>query len=219
MFTGIVECVGRVVNLLNGSSSGKLTINAKKILHDVRLGDSIAVNGVCLTVTSFTSEEFTADVMPVTLQKTNLGQLKVGQGVNLEKAIQLNSRLGGHLLSGHIDEVGEVVRVEQADNAVLIEVRISDKLKPFVIKAGSIALNGVSLTVAELTVNGLIVSIVPHTAVTTNLSRLSKGDLINLEGDVVGKYIYHIWQLSKDCNNAQASSEISKHFLVENRFI
>lgn len=219
MFTGIIESVGRVINLLHGNKSAMITISDRKILQDVKLGDSIAVNGVCLTVTSFTSEEFTADVMAITLKKTNLGQLKIDQEVNLERAIQLNSRLGGHLLSGHIDEVGEVVRVDQVDNAIIFEIMISKKLKPFVIPAGSVALNGVSLTIAELTIDGFIVSIIPHTAEMTNLGKLNIGDLVNIEGDVVGKYIYHLWQMGKDREIEQTGSGICKRVLVENGFI
>ncbi len=136
MFTGIVEEVGTILNIVQGTDSGSLTISAKKVLEDVKLGDSIAVNGVCLTVISYSTEQFTADVMPVTMGKTNLGLLAISNKVNLERALQLSSRLGGHLVSGHIDGVGSIVSMREDDNAILIEIEAPEKVKSFVIREG-----------------------------------------------------------------------------------
>ncbi|AZR72954.1 riboflavin synthase subunit alpha [Anoxybacter fermentans] len=219
MFTGIIEEVGIILNITRGTNSGSLTIAAKKVLEDVEIGDSIAVNGVCLTVTSFTKGQFTADVMPVTLDKTNLGELSPGKKVNLERALQLKSRLGGHLVSGHVDGVGTILSINQDDNAILIEIEAPEKLKPFVIREGSIAVDGISLTVAELTPKGFCVSIIPHTAKKTTLANRKVGDRVNLEGDIIGKYLYHFWQqLNNDEKALEKSSRITKEFLAANGF-
>ncbi len=219
MFTGIIEEVGTVLNIMHGSNSGSLTISARKVLEDVKLGDSIAVNGVCLTVTSFTTEEFVADVMPVTLSKTNLALLSPGKKVNLERALSLSSRLGGHLVSGHIDGVGKIVSMTQVDNAILIEIEAPEKLKTFVICEGSIAVDGISLTVAEILPKGFIISIIPHTASKTTLLTKHVGHLLNLEADVVGKYLYHFAQCSKrEEANSYQSSGVTKELLFNNGF-
>lgn len=219
MFTGIIEEVGTIINIAHGSDSGSLTIACEKILRDVQLGDSIAVNGVCLTVTSFTQGQFTADVMPVTLSKTNLGGLVSGKKVNLERALQLQSRLGGHLVSGHIDAVGTILSMIEDDNAIIVEIEASEKVKKFVIPEGSIALDGISLTVAEVKPTGFLVSLIPHTAELTTLSSKKVGDQINLEGDLIGKYIYHFWQrLQGNQFTSEQNTQISKEFLVANGF-
>lgn len=220
MFTGIIEEVGTIVNIVHGTDSGSLTIACEKILGDVQLGDSIAVNGVCLTVTSFTQGQFIADVMPVTLSKTNLGGLAPGKKVNLERALQLRSRLGGHLVSGHIDAVGTILSMTEDDNAILVEIETPEKVKKFVIPEGSIALDGISLTVAEIIPTGFFVSIIPHTAEMTTLITKKVGDVINLEGDLIGKYLYHFWQRLQGNQKApEQSSQISKEFLVANGFL
>lgn len=220
MFTGIVEEKGMVVNLEWGTKAGSLTIAAEKVLEDVKLGDSIAVNGVCLTVTSFRNGQFTADVMPVTLEKSNLGRLNIGQPVNLERALQLQSRLGGHLVSGHIDGVGEIGRITPNDNAILIEIVAPETVRPFLIPQGSIAIDGISLTVAELTSQGFIISIIPHTAGETTLGNRRVGDRVNLESDLMGKYLYHFWQrgVGSSVEGKEVGSKVTKDFLTENGF-
>lgn len=220
MFTGIVEERGRVIQVKCGARSGSLTIAARNVLEDVSPGDSIAVNGVCLTVTSFQKEQFTADVMPVTLEKSNLGRLTPGQPVNLERALQLQSRLGGHLVSGHIDAVGQILQITPHENAILIEIETPEKVKPYLIPEGSIAVDGISLTVAGMTPKGFLLSIIPHTAEETTLGDRKVGDVVNLEGDLVGKYLYHFWQRAAGSGTApkEASSKLTREFLAENGF-
>lgn len=159
------------------------------------LGDSIAVNGVCLTVTDFSGGYFTVDVMPVTLQKTNLGTLSPGKKVNLERALKLNVRIGGHLVSGHVDCTGAITQLTRQDNALRFLIEVSEDIRKFIITAGSITLDGVSLTVAELTPTGLVVSIIPHTAANTTLTDKCVGETVNIEADVIGKYLYHFLQM------------------------
>jgi riboflavin synthase len=218
MFTGIVEEQGTVINLACGTRAGSLTIAARKVLEGVNLGDSIAVNGVCLTVTSFQNGQFSADVMPVTLEKTNLGRLSSGQPVNLERALQLQSRLGGHLVSGHIDAVGQIRKITPQENAILIEIDAPDQVKSVLIPQGSIAIDGISLTVAELTPQGFLLSIIPHTAEKTILGTRKVGDEVNLEGDLIGKYLYHFWQRATGNGAEMESSKLTRDFLAENGF-
>ena len=220
MFTGIVEEVGTILNITEGANSGSLTIAADTVLKNVELGDSIAVNGVCLTVTSFDKAKFTADAMPVTLDKTNLGELSPGDNVNLERALQLKSRLGGHLVSGHVDGLGTIKSINQDDNAILIEIEATEKVKKFIIREGSIAIDGISLTVAEMTDDGFFVSIIPHTAEETTLVSKGVGDILNLEADMIGKYLYNFWQRHSSGNKDEEKEEgkITKEFLTSNGF-
>ena len=150
MFTGIIEEIGIIRNIVKGSRSIKLTITAKKVLENTNLGDSIAVNGVCLTVTALGKDGFTADVMPESMSKTNMGRLKPGDRVNLERALTLSSRLGGHIVSGHIDGVGDIINMEKDDNAVRVTLTSVPKVMKYIVSEGSVALDGVSLTVAHL---------------------------------------------------------------------
>lgn len=222
MFTGIIEEIGILRNISSGSHSGSVTIGAVKVLQDVQIGDSMAVNGVCLTVTSLTHDQFTADVMPVTLKKTNLGQLTPGKQVNLERALQLQSRLGGHLVSGHIDSTGILIQKEQDENAIRFEIELPEKLKNLTIAEGSIAIDGISLTIAELTEKGVLVSIIPHTAEATTLGDRKIGDLVNIEADLIGKYLYHFWQRGREQENAEAMAQpsgITKEFLLASGFL
>ena len=189
MFTGIVEEVGRVRFLRGGSKDGVLRIAAKRVLGDVRLGDSIAVNGVCLTVTDFDGGSFTADVMPETLRRSNLGMLRAGSPVNLERALVADGRFGGHIVSGHIDGMGTIASVRQEANAVWYEIEAAPSLLRLVVEKGSVALDGISLTVAAVDGEGFSVSTIPHTVAQTNLNQRRRGDPVNLETDVVGKYI------------------------------
>lgn len=220
MFTGIVEERGAVRRIECGRSAGSLTIGARKVLEDLSLGDSIAVNGVCLTVTSFRGDQFTADVMPVTLEKSNLGGLTPGGFVNLERALQLRSRLGGHLVSGHIDAVGHILRILPQENAILLEIETPEKVKPFLIPEGSVAVDGVSLTVAELTAQGFLLSIIPQTARETTLGERRVGDLVNLEGDLIGKYLYHFWRRAAErgADPQQAHAGLTREFLAAHGF-
>ena len=185
MFTGIVEEVGRVRSVGNG----RMEIAAEKVTEGTAIGDSIAVNGVCLTVTAFTRGGFTADVMPVTLAHSSLGSLRAGDGVNLERALTLSSRFGGHIVSGHIDGVGRVKRIESKETARIIHIEADSALLRYIVPRGSVALDGVSLTVAEVDDKGFSVSLIPHTRQATALDGKKAGASVNIENDVVGKYV------------------------------
>lgn len=188
MFTGIIEEIGRISSIRRGVKSFTLTVDATEIMSDVKVGDSISTNGVCLTVTSLTPSGFTADVMPETVNRTALSQLKAGSEVNLERALTLNSRLGGHIVSGHIDGTGIIADIRRDDNAVWITISCGSSMLRYIINKGSIALQGVSLTVAEVFSDRFSVSLIPHTQKVTTLHSARIGDMVNLETDVMAKY-------------------------------
>lgn len=189
MFTGIIEEVGQIAHIQKQGEFAVVTVKAKKVLTDVHLGDSIAVNGVCLTVTSFTKEQFTADVMSETLKRTSLGELGINSPVNLERAMAANGRFGGHIVSGHIDGTGTVAEITPADNSTWYRIKTSPKLMRYIIEKGSITIDGISLTVVDCDAASFRVSIIPHTIKETNLGSKKIGSLVNLENDIVGKYI------------------------------
>lgn len=218
MFTGIIEEIGTVKNILKGSHSIKLAISAKKVLQDTVLGDSIAVNGVCLTVTAMGGNNFTADVMPESMSKTSIGGLKPGDRVNLERALTPASRLGGHIVSGHIDGTGEIIGMEKDDNAVRITVASVPKVMRYIVSEGSVALDGVSLTVARLGESDFTVSLIPHTAQVTTLLDKKVGDKLNIENDVIGKYIERLLGFSDNKKGKEKKSSISLSFLRNNGF-
>ncbi|MBM6760282.1 riboflavin synthase [Megamonas hypermegale] len=218
MFTGIIEEIGIIRNIVKGSRSIKLTITAKKVLENTNLGDSIAVNGVCLTVTALGKDGFTADVMPESMSKTNMGRLKPGDRVNLERALTLSSRLGGHIVSGHIDGVGDIINMEKDDNAVRVTLTSVPKVMKYIVSEGSVTLDGVSLTVAHLGDNDFTVSLIPHTAQVTTLLDKKVGDKLNIENDVVGKYVERLLSFSDKDKAVEKNSAISLNFLRENGF-
>ena len=185
MFTGIIEEVGTLERL----ASGEIAIRAAKVLEDVALGDSIAVNGICLTVTHFDAAHFTADVMPETVRRTSLAELRHGSRVNLERALTLQSRLGGHIVSGHIDGVGTIAAMQEEGNAILLTVRARDDLLRYIVEKGSVALDGISLTVAYAGAAEFTVSLIPHTREITNLREKRIGSRLNIETDILGKYV------------------------------
>lgn len=189
MFTGIIEEVGHVKSLKRGAKSFTLEVEARKVMEGTQVGDSIATNGVCLTVTTLTGSGFTADVMPETVQRTALSQLKTGSEVNLERALSLQSRLGGHIVSGHVDGTGRISRRSQDDNAVWLTVDCSSSLLRYIIEKGSITIQGVSLTVARVDDHSFAVSLIPHTQGATTLHAAKVGDMVNLENDVLAKYV------------------------------
>ena len=219
MFTGIVEELGVLRSVRRGSDSARLVIGAEKILEDVRVGDSIAVNGVCLTAVSFTGREFAADVMAETLAKTNLGLLKPGDLVNLERALRLGDRLGGHLVTGHIDGVGRIKRRREQDIAVLLEIEAPPEVMRYVVKKGSVAVDGVSLTVADVGRQGFLVSLIPHTAGQTTLGAKRPGETVNLEADIIGKYVERLLSFSHRGSEAPLGEGISLEFLGEHGFL
>lgn len=189
MFTGIVEEVGILKQIKKGAVSATLTLGAEHILNDIHLGDSIAVNGVCLTVTVFTPRSFTADVMHETLRRSALGGLHAGNTVNLERALKADGRFGGHIVSGHIDGTGTIAAIEKDGNAVWFTVCAADSILRYVIEKGSITIDGISLTVAAVHPDSFQVSLIPHTLMHTALSQKHTGDSVNLENDCIGKYM------------------------------
>jgi riboflavin synthase len=189
MFTGIVEEMGSVKALRRDGNGARLSISASMVLDGTVLGDSINVNGVCLTVVEKGSAEFSADVALETLRVTNLGELRIGQKVNLERALQLSARLGGHLVTGHVDDVGRIREKRQEGVSWRIGIEAQEHVLRYVIKKGSIAVDGISLTVADLDSAGFSVAVIPHTAMLTTLGFKNPGESVNLETDIIGKYV------------------------------
>lgn len=220
MFTGIVEEIGTVASIQKGAKSAVLTIQAKKVLEDVHIGDSIAVNGVCLTATTFTKDSYTADVMNETLQRSSLGSLTVGSKVNLERAMPLGGRFGGHIVSGHIDGTGTIQKIEKDDNAIWYTIAADKHLMRYIIEKGSIAIDGISLTVAKRNEKEFAISMIPHTAQQTVLSQKKVGDTVNLENDIVGKYIEQFLQPQQSFAKRQIKKEskLTKEFLMMSGF-
>lgn len=192
MFTGIVEEVGTVKQIKQGSESLQLQINAKKILQDVNLGDSISVNGVCLTVTNFTESTFDMDIMPETFHHTALRHLKVGSKVNLERAMSANGRFGGHFVSGHVDGIGKIVHRETRDNAEYYKIQVSPELSKYMMLKGSVSVDGTSLTIFGIENDVFTISLIPHTQEATILSTKNVGDEVNIECDMLLKYVYQL---------------------------
>lgn len=217
MFTGIIEEIGTIKSINSNGISSQLCISANTILEDTKIGDSIAVNGVCLTVTSIKSNLFTADVMAETLRRSNLGSLIPQSKVNLERAMPANGRFGGHIVSGHIDGTGTIVEKKPEGNAVWIKINCSDNLLKYIIHKGSITIDGISLTVAKVTDSDFSVSIIPHTAANTTLLQKKSGDVVNLENDVVGKYIEKLLSFQK-IDEQKPQSKITEEFLRQNGF-
>lgn len=189
MFTGIIEEIGKVRKINRGSRSVTLEIEAKRVLEDTRIGDSIATDGVCLTVTAVGKGSFEADVMPETMNRTNLGRLKPGDRVNLERALCLNSRLGGHMVAGHVDGTGRIVAQVQDENAIWITVEAGPEILRYIVGKGSVAMDGVSLTVAYVDDSVFKVSVIPHTQEETTLTTKRVGERVNLENDMIAKYV------------------------------
>ena len=190
MFTGIVEEIGTLRSLRVGASSATLEVAATTVLEGTAVGDSILTDGVCLTVTSLRTGGFTADAMPETVRRTTLAERRPGDRLNLERAMTLSSRLGGHLVSGHIDGVGVVTAVTPEDNALVVEIEAPEAVARVSVDQGSIALDGVSLTIVGVTGDRVRVSLIPHTAAVTTLRRLTTRSRVNLEADLIAKYVY-----------------------------
>ena len=190
MVTGLISEIGKVSAITKGESSAIFTINAPLLINEIKLGDSVAVNGVCLTATSITGTSFTADVMVQTLSLTSLSQVSVGSAVNLELAAQLNARMGGHMVSGHIDGVATVVGLTQGEKWLQFDIKVPENLSKYIVNQGSIALDGVSLTVGEINDANLItVWLIPETLERTNLAAKQPGELVNVEVDLIAKYV------------------------------
>ena len=194
MFTGIVEEMGTVRRLNQSPNRCELELSATKVLEGTQIGDSIAVNGVCLTVIRMDKDHFTADVMPETLRRSNLGQLKTGSKVNLERAMAADGRFGGHIVAGHIDGTGTIRSMQPEGNAVLVTISAAPKLLRYVVEKGSIAIDGISLTVAKVSHTDFTVSLIPHTGEETTLLKHRSGEIVNLETDIIGKYVEKLMQ-------------------------
>lgn len=212
MFTGLVEDIGIIKAVQSDRDSMKITVQSAKITEDVKLGDSIAVNGVCLTVTNFTQQQLTMDVMPETVKATNLHQLAIGDSVNLERAMPANGRFGGHFVAGHVDGVGKILRKRPVANAVYIDIEMSEELTNFCIPKGSITIDGTSLTLFHVEAKSVTISLIPHTYKETVLGMKRVGAIVNIETDLVGKYI--IGQLK----TGQTTSAITRDYLAQHGF-
>ena len=235
MFTGIVEELGQVKALSLRGNSGTLTVKAKKVLEGTKIGDSIAVNGVCLTVTNMKNNEFSADVMAETVRRSSLGALRDGSYVNLERAMAADGRFGGHIVSGHIDGTGQIESMRREENAVWVTITCADKILDLIVEKGSICIDGISLTVAAANRN-FSVSVIPHTGEETTLLKKKAGDPVNLENDIVGKYIQKFVDIGRNsgadrgkmpdgendagnaAGNAKGNSGLSMEFLQKYGF-
>ena len=204
MFTGIIEEIGRFKSF----DGGRIEISCEKILSDIKIGDSISTNGICLTVVDFGENFFAADVMPETLRKTSL----TDKNFNLERALKVGDRLGGHILSGHIDGVGKIIKIVAEGNALLINVAAESSLLRQIAAKGSIALDGISLTVVDAGADNFSVSMIPHTREVTNFKFKRVGSLVNIETDILAKYVERL-------TNTKKNSEITETFLLENGFL
>ncbi|KJS23209.1 MAG: riboflavin synthase subunit alpha [Clostridiaceae bacterium BRH_c20a] len=216
MFTGLVEELGIIKAVYNGPDSSRIKIAGGIIGEDIKLGDSVAVNGVCLTVVDFNKDDFQAQVMAETLKKTNLLELKIGDKVNLERALRMNDRLGGHLVSGHVDGVGRIVEKRRHDIAIVIRIEAPETILHYLINKGSVAIDGISLTVVDVDSKDFTVSIIPHTMSLTTLGIKNVGEIVNLEVDMLARYVESFInkKIVKD-----KGKDISVEFLAANGFL
>jgi riboflavin synthase len=217
LFTGLIEDLGTVRQLQTGADSGRITIATGLPTAEIALGDSIAVNGVCLTVTSFGGGLFSADVSPESLSRTTLGELHPGQRVNLERALRLSDRLGGHLVSGHVDGVGQVVERSQDRNAVRFTIRMPAALSRYLVEKGSVAIDGISLTVNAVGPDTFSLAVIPHSLAKTTLQDRRVGSRVNIETDILGKYVERLLQ-NRGGNQAEAGS-VGLEFLAKHGFM
>ena len=213
MFTGIVEECGTVLGVLKNGVSGSLQIQASTVLEGTKTGDSIAVNGVCLTVTKLTKSSFTADVMAETFRRTNLGSLGKNSRVNLERAMAADGRFGGHIVSGHIDGTGVISRIKEEGNAVWIYISAPQSILNLIVEKGSVAVDGISLTVAAVSDKEFAVSVIPHTRENTALSGKKTGAVVNLENDITGKYVQKLTGTAQINESSETQSERDKKIL------
>lgn len=216
MFTGIVEEMGTVVKLWKTNSSAQIQIRAEKVTEGTKTGDSIAVNGVCLTVTDLQGNGFTADVMPETLQRSSLGKLKSGSSVNLERAMSAEGRFGGHIVSGHIDGTGKMINVHPQGNAIWYTIAAPKEIMRLIVEKGSVAIDGISLTVAKVSSESFSVSIIPHTLSETILREKKPGDIVNLENDMIGKYVQRLMEFKEP--EEKTGNTLTREFLLRAGF-
>jgi riboflavin synthase len=215
IFTGIIEEMGAINRIDSGVNSSRINIKAVNVLEGTKIGDSIAINGVCLTVTSLGSDYFTADVMAETLAKTNLNQLRNGQRINLERAVRMGDRMGGHMVQGHVDGIGVIAEQKKMDIATLFRIKTNAEVLAYVVKKGSIAIDGISLTVIDVLDDSFTVSLIPHTAAMTTLGFKKTGDTVNLETDIIGRYVEKLLMKAPE----EYKSRMNMAYLAENGFI
>lgn len=215
MFTGIIEELGIIKKISIRGNSGEIMIHAKKVLEGTIIGDSIAVNGICLTVTSLQPDGFTADIMAETVKRSSLSRSAMGDRVNLERAMAADGRFGGHIVSGHIDGTGTIRSYRKEENAVWVEIDTPPDILRLIVEKGSITIDGISLTVAAVTESSFLVSIIPHTGEETTLLKRSPGDLVNLENDVVGKYVERLLGVSQPLKKTTRTSSLTMEMLQD----
>jgi len=221
MFTGIIEGSGTISGIKPSGQSRRMAIDADYELDNTKIGDSIAVNGACLTVVSFSGRRFEVDVSPETVVKTTLGKAKIGDSVNLERALRISDRIDGHLVSGHIDGIGTIKSIKTEENAIIITFNIPESVAYYIIKKGSVAVDGISLTVNECDHESFQVSIIPHTAKLTTFGFKKISDSVNVETDMIGKYVERFVTQSKVSGNEKETekSSVDMQFLVKTGFI
>lgn len=217
MFTGIIEEVGTVRTINKTTKQSRLTVSANLVLENLKIGDSIAVNGVCLTVINFDQKRFCVDVMNETIQRTAYLQLKVNSHVNLERAMQLNGRLGGHLVSGHVDGTGTIIQIKKDLNATRYTIQTTPVLLKYIVEKGSIAIDGISLTVVSVNESSFAVSLIPHTMQVTTIAYKKVNDLVNLENDLIAKYVEK-WWFNNQSDEPKKQNLINKDFLKKHGF-
>jgi len=221
MFTGIIEGLGTIKEIHPKAQGKRITLVADFVLHQTKIGDSIAVNGACLTVVEIDGKRFYADLSPETIEKTTLGSAKIGDRVNLERALRFSDRIDGHLVSGHIDGLGTIKQKKHSGNAIVVTFAVPEALSRYMITKGSVAVDGISLTINKCDQNGFEVSIIPHTAKLTTMGFKHVGDLVNIETDMIGKYVERFLTQKKDAENGKeiAPSSIDQKFLERAGFL
>jgi len=214
MFTGIIEDIGKVEAVKSGVNSARLRIKSEEIPKDLKVGDSVSVNGVCLTVTEYARTGFTVDAVPETMQRSNLGNLHAGSPVNLERALRVGDRMGGHMMSGHVDSKGVIQSIEKEENAVWFTVSLTNEFLKYLIPKGSVGIDGISLTVVDVSDTSFTVSVIPHTLKETTLAIRQKGEEVNIECDMTAKYIERFLAFKNE-----SKKDITMDYLKENGYL
>ncbi len=205
MFTGLIEEVGKVKQINRKSAGLSIEVQAEKVLQDSKIGDSIAINGVCLTITKMTDRTFFFDVSQETLNRSNLKYIKVGESVNLERAMKPSDRLGGHIVQGHVDTIGYITGITPSGEHTIFKIKLPSEYRHLIVEKGSIAVDGISLTINQIEDDQIFFNIIPHTIENTNLKERKVGDAVNIEFDIIGKYVWNM--LEKIGNVKQTSLE------------